>query len=114
MDPSSARINAGCTAPTRKPGDRSGRCSTGSPVGTSPITGVLLSHRTPRSDPAISAASVGGRYFRNRAGQSTPTTSVVAAMATALTFRSLNASGHARTAPIGPPVAVAAPRNGSV
>ena len=43
-----------------------------------------------------------------------PAASVVAAMATALTFRSLNASGHARTAPIGPPVAVAAPRNGSV
>ena len=95
-------------------GDSSGRCSSGRPVGTSPITGGPPSHNTPSSVPALSAASVGGRYLLNWAGQPTPTASVTTAMASALVLRSLSASGHSRIASSGPPVATGAPRNGRV
>ena len=84
MAPSSAMISAGCTALANAPTEISGSCTFGRPVGTSPITGVSLSHRTLKSVPASSAASVGGMYFRSRPGQTTPTARVTAAMVRAL------------------------------
>ena len=47
-------------------------------------------------------------------GQSTPTTRVTAAMASALKLTLFIAFGKARTTPTGPPVAPVAPRNGRV
>ena len=84
------------------------------PVGTSPITGVFVNQRTPSSVPAINAARVGGRIFLSRPGQKTPTARVTTAIANALRSTSVITSGHARTAPIGPPVATGAPRKGRV
>ena len=63
MDPRRAMVNAGCTARVNTSMERSGIRKAGRPVGTSPITGVLVNHRTPNSVPAISAARVGGRNF---------------------------------------------------
>ena len=80
MDPSSAMVRAGVMAPLSRPMEISGNLKSGSPVGTSPITGTSVSHRTPSSVPATSAASVGGSHFRNFPGQSTPTARVAAAM----------------------------------
>ena len=65
MEPSSAMINAACTECANTLIERSGSCRFGRPVGTSPITGVLLNHRTPNIVPAISATTVGGRNFLN-------------------------------------------------
>ena len=78
------------------------------------MTGVLVSQRTLSSVPARSAARVGGKYCRSLFGHSTPTASVTAAMASALTLMSVITSGHDLTAPNGPPSATFAPTNGSV
>ena len=112
MEPSRARISAGCTARASSPGASSGRCRLGRPVGTSPMTGVSLSHSTLSAVPATSAASAGGMYFRSCAGHKTPTASVTSAMVNALKFRSAMVSGQARTASSGPPVRTGAPMNG--
>ena len=114
MEPSSAMINAGCTAPANALRERSGNCTSGRPVGTSPMTGVLLNHRTLSNVPAVSAASVGGRNFLSRLGHTTPTARVTAAIESALKLTSFIASGQARTAPSGPPVTMAEPRKGRV
>ena len=63
MEPSNARINAGCRPFVRTWRERLGNCTSGSPIGTSPITGVSVSQRTLSSVPAINAASVAGRNF---------------------------------------------------
>ena len=65
MAPRSAMVTAGCTAPTNKLPDRSGISNVGRPVGTSPMTGTSVSHKTPISVPATNAAKAGGRYFLN-------------------------------------------------
>ena len=78
------------------------------------MTGVLVSHTTPKVVPAASAASVGGRTLRSLAGHSMPTARVTAAIAKEFGLMSLITSGHERTAPIGPPSATGAPRNGRV
>ena len=49
---------------------------------------------------------------RRRRGQTTPMASVTTAMTKALKLMFCTASGSARIAPIGPPEAVGAPRNG--
>ena len=114
MDPSNAMVRAGVTTPSNADSEKSGNCRSGSPVGTSPMTGVLVSHSTPSSVPAIRAAKVGGRYLLSCAGHSTPTTRVTAAIAREWKFTPLIASGNPRNAPIGPPVEASAPRKGSV
>ena len=87
MDPSIAMVSAGVMACTRIPGDRSGSCGVGRPVGTLPMTGTSVSHRTPITVPTISATRVGGRTRRSRPGHRMPTASVTAAMAKALTLK---------------------------
>ena len=114
MEPRSAMINAGCTALTSTPAASSGICRPGRPVGTWPMTGVSVSHRTLSSVPAISAARAEGRYALSRLGHRMPTARVTAAMATALRFMSGTTSRHARIAPIGPPDATSAPMKGIV
>ena len=64
--------------------------------------------------PTINAISGPGMNRVHLRGQSTPTIRVAAAMARALKLTSRSASGNARTAPIGPPSAVGAPRNGRI
>ena len=72
MEPSRAIVTAGSTAPTSASRDRDGSFMSGRPVGTLPMTGVLVSHRTPKSVPTINAAKGGGRYFLSLPGQITP------------------------------------------
>ena len=114
MEPSRAMINAGWTDCNSTSTEISGSCSSGRPMGTSPMTGVPVNHRTPRAVPAARAARVGGMYFLRRSGQRMPTARVTTAMASALKLTLRIASGHACTAAIGPPVGTEAPRNGSV
>ena len=83
MEPSSARISAGCIAPASTLGETSSCCNPGRLADTSPMTGTSVSHRTLNSVPAISATRVAGKNFENLAGQATITTSVVAATASA-------------------------------
>ena len=78
------------------------------------MTGVLVSHSTPSSVPATSAASVGGRTLRSRRGQATPTISVTVAIAAAPKLTCWIRLGHSPMAWSGPPVVTGAPRNGSV
>ena len=114
MEPRSARVMAGWIALVRRSIEKAGTCSSGSPVGTSPMTGVLVSQNMPKLVPATRAASVGGSTLRSFAGHRIPTARVTAAIANAPALKSLIASGHERTAPIGPPSATGEPRNGSV
>ena len=107
-------VNAGCTAFTNMPVEKSGRLKLGKPVGTSPITGVFVNQRTPISVPTINAASVGGNNFFSLFGQRTPTPRVTTAMASAPKLTLPITFGHSRTASNGPPIATGAPRNGSV
>ncbi len=114
MEPSRARMSAGCKACARKLAEGSANCKLGRPVGTGPMMGASLNHSTPSSVPTISAIRGAGRNRVNRRGQSTPTASVTAAMAKALLLILPTTSGTAPIAPIGPPGAVGAPRNGKV
>ena len=54
-------ISAGCTACTTASIAKSGSCTSGSPVGTLPMTGVSVSHRTPSSVPANQSAQCSGQ-----------------------------------------------------
>ena len=111
-EPSRARMIAGSSARTRKSAEGSSNCNAGRPVGTGPMTGASPSHITPSSVPALNATRGPGRSLASRRGQSTPTASVTTAIAVALKLTLPNASGNARIMPMGPPMAVGAPRNG--
>ena len=94
------------------PPSNRGISNPGRPVGTSPITGVSVSQRTPMTVPAMRAARVGGRTLLRRRGHRTPTARVTMAMMKELALKSWRASGMTRMALLGPPVRVSAPRNG--
>ena len=114
MEPSSAMMSAGWTACTNALTDSSGNCTSGRPVGTSPMIGVSAKSRTPSSVPMINAPSVAGKNLLSCLGQMTPTTRVTRAMASALRLTSAIALGKARTDPTGPPVVTEWPRNGRI
>ena len=111
-EPSRARMSAGSSARSRKPADGSPICTPGRPVGTAPMTGAESSHSTPTRVPATRATRRLGTSLASRRGHSTATARVTAATANASAFTLAIASGNAATAPIGPPGAVGAPRNG--
>ena len=96
------------------PGERSGSSGAGRPVGTVPMTGMSVSHSTLIIVPTPSATSVGGRMRRSRPGQRTPTASVTAATAKALTLKCWMPSAQPLMEAMGPPSATGMPMNGSV
>ena len=114
IEPSSARVIAGCTARPSRSSENGGSPIAGKPCGTSPMMGAPLDQTTLRSVPAISAASVAGRYLRRRPGQKMLTARVTAPMTIAWWWMSPRRSGQARIAPSGPPSTTPAPPNGSV
>ena len=87
--------------------------TSGKPVGTVPMSGASLNHSTPRSVPTIRAARVGGSALASFAGQTTVTSRVTRAIASAWKLIDATASGMARIAPTVPPPGEEAPRKGN-
>ena len=112
MEPSRAKVRAGVTALARMLGVTSGNWSDGSPVGTSPITGVFVNQKIPNAVPAARAARVGGKYLLKNPGHNTPTARVATAIASAWKFTCRTTWGSAFTAATGPPMATGAPMKG--
>ena len=113
MEPSSAIVTAGGSAPPRSPRESSGIFMSGRPVGTSPMIGASRSHSTPSSVPMSSAATDAGRNLWSRAGQKMHTARVTSPRVSALGSMSAIASGHERSDLRAPPRATSLPRKGS-
>ena len=114
IDPSKAIVKAGVAASKRNPGETSGKRNSGMPTGIVSIIGASVSKKTPKTVPAVRAASVAGTHLPNIEGQSTFTPRVAAAMMKACTLNPAIASGMTRSVPVGPPVAGSAPRKGII